>query len=67
MALDYVTFKGNISANISKEQIKVRYIENSNENDQTNTFKWKINEVNTTSEESFMLIQLNFTAPILES
>ncbi len=67
MALVNVTFSGNISANISKEQIKVRYIQNSNEIDQTNTFKWNITEVNTTSDENFMLIQLNFTAPILVS
>jgi hypothetical protein len=67
MALVNVTFNGNISANISKEQIKVRYTQNSNEIDQTNTFRWNITEVNTTSEENFMLIQLNFTAPILVS
>ncbi len=48
MALVNVTFNGNISANITKEQILVHYIQNSNEIDQMNTFKWNITEVNTT-------------------
>jgi hypothetical protein len=56
MALANVTFNGNISANVSKEQIQVRYIQNSNEIDQRKTFKWNITEVNTTWEENFMLI-----------
>ena len=56
MALVNITFNGNISANITEEQIRVRYIQNSNEIDLTKTFKWNITEVNTTWAENFMLI-----------